>query len=239
MPARGAGPPPMSAAAYEQPAKVIPRRPDGRADGELRSGGPLDDRERARQFGAEFGLGALEGVTRSRNLPEYSAWAGLTLASSSLLSAGRWRPGWPGGRTPGGEDRRRRLGRRPLRGRLRATRLSASRGLRSATRLFRYAWAASSSWYHGEPEPRVARWADVRDFTVVLRPDGRGATAAQRLPGDHRHRDQPARPAPLPAQARSCAPWWPRPTGTWPPPDPRDDRGDGGLAWWSHSGGSR
>ena len=45
--------------------------------GELEERRPIDDRERARQFGAEFSLGALEGVMRSRNLPKYSAWASL------------------------------------------------------------------------------------------------------------------------------------------------------------------
>jgi hypothetical protein len=45
--------------------------------GELEERPPIDDRERARQFGAEFGLGALERVSRSRNLPRYAAWGGL------------------------------------------------------------------------------------------------------------------------------------------------------------------
>jgi len=82
--------------------------------GALEERRPIDDRERALQFGAEFGLGALERVTRS--------------PACALLGVGIARS-------------------------------------RVSDRLYRYS-GGLVQLVRGEPEPRVARWADVRDFTV-------------------------------------------------------------------------
>ena len=67
--------------------------------GELEERRPIDDRELARQFGAEFGLGALEQVTRSRNLPKHAAWGGL-LAVVVALVGGPVAAGVAGGPYP-------------------------------------------------------------------------------------------------------------------------------------------
>ena len=45
--------------------------------GELDERRPVEDRERAAAFGAEFGLGTLARVSRSRNLTKSAAWGGL------------------------------------------------------------------------------------------------------------------------------------------------------------------
>ena len=45
--------------------------------GELDERAPVEDRERAAAFGAEFGLGTLARVSRSRNLTKSAAWGGL------------------------------------------------------------------------------------------------------------------------------------------------------------------
>jgi hypothetical protein len=47
--------------------------------GELERQRPLEDRERALLIGEEFGLGALEHVSRGRKFPKYTGW-GLPLA---------------------------------------------------------------------------------------------------------------------------------------------------------------
>jgi hypothetical protein len=53
--------------------------------GELEERQPAGDRERALLFGAEFGLGTLERVSRSRNLPRYAAWGGVLAILVALV----------------------------------------------------------------------------------------------------------------------------------------------------------
>lgn len=132
--------------------------------GELEERRPIDDRERARQFGAEFGLGALERVTRSRNLPKHAAWGGL-LGVIVALVGGPVAAGVAGGPYP--------LAVKTVVAVLVGGLFAAACALlgvglarsRVSDRLYRYT-GGLVQLVRGEPEPRVARWADVRDFTV-------------------------------------------------------------------------
>ena len=45
--------------------------------GELDERRPVEDRERALLFGAEFGLGTLERMSRSHDLTKSAAWGGV------------------------------------------------------------------------------------------------------------------------------------------------------------------
>jgi hypothetical protein len=132
--------------------------------GELEERRPIDDRERALQFGAEFGLGALERVSRSRNLPRYAAWGGL-LGVIVAIVGGPVAAGVTGGPyTVAVKTVVAVL----VGGLFAAACAPLGVGIARSTvgdRLFRYA-GGLVQLVHGEPEPRVARWADVRDFTV-------------------------------------------------------------------------
>jgi hypothetical protein len=132
--------------------------------GELEERRPIDDRERARQLGAEFGLGALERVTRSRNLSRHAAWGGL-LGVIVALAGGPVVAGVAGGSYT--------LAVKTVVAILVGGLFAAACALlgvgiaRSSVsdRLFRYS-GGLVQLVSGEPEPRVARWAEVRDFTV-------------------------------------------------------------------------
>jgi hypothetical protein len=132
--------------------------------GELDERRPVEDRERALLFGAEFGLGTLERVSRSRDFTKSAAWGGLLGIIVFVV-------GLP---VVGGVDG----GPNPLAAKVIVAAVAGGLfaaccvllgvGLaRSAvkTRLFRYS-GGLAQLVADEPEPRVARWADVRDFTV-------------------------------------------------------------------------
>ena len=125
--------------------------------GELERRWPAADRERALLFGQEFGLGPLTQVSRSRELTKPAGWSGLlgiilviigvpvvavappkaiAAAVVGALIAACCALFWVS------------MARTPV-----------------TTRLFRYS-GGLAQLVGDEPEPRVARWADVRDFTV-------------------------------------------------------------------------
>ena len=132
--------------------------------GEVDERRPVDDRELALQFGAEFGLGPLERVSRTRDLPRYAAWSGL-LGVIVVLVGVPVAAGVAGGPSA--------LAVKAVVAALVGALLTASCALlgvgiaRSTVsgRLFRYC-GGLIQLVPGEPEPRVARWADVRDFRV-------------------------------------------------------------------------
>jgi hypothetical protein len=136
------------------------------AGGPPRTGGPpLEDRERALLIGEEFGLGTLEHLSRGRKFPKYSGW-GLLLAPLVAIAALPVVVGVAGG---------------PYTltskvvvavvfgGLLAISCLVACIGIARSEvrdRLFRYS-GGLAQLAHGELEPRVARWADVTEFTVT------------------------------------------------------------------------
>jgi hypothetical protein len=132
--------------------------------GEVDERRPIDDRELALQFGAEFGLGTLERVSRTRDLPRYAAWSGL-LGVIVVLVGVPVAAGVAGGPSA--------LAVKVVVAALVGGLLAASCALlgvgiaRSTVsgRLFRYS-GGLIQLAPGEPEPMVARWADVRDFRV-------------------------------------------------------------------------
>ena len=133
--------------------------------GELEARRPVDDRERALLFGQEFALGTLERVSRSRELTKPAAWGGVLGTIVFLV-------GLPvAGGVAGG----------PSAPTAKVIVAAVAGGLFAAccvlfwaglarspvtTRLFRYS-GGLVQLVGSEPEPRVARWADVRDFTVT------------------------------------------------------------------------
>jgi hypothetical protein len=64
-------------------AKAGPERPANKLSRKERR--PVDDRERALLFGAEFGLGTLERVSRNRTLTRPAAWGGLLAVVVALV----------------------------------------------------------------------------------------------------------------------------------------------------------
>jgi hypothetical protein len=132
--------------------------------GELDERRRVDDKERARLFGEEFRLGTLQRVSRGRGLTKPTAW-GIMLGVIVFIV------GLP---VLGGVD----AGPNPLAARVAVTAmvgalfaaccwLLVAGPARSpvTSRLFRYS-GGLAQLVRDEPEPRVARWADVRDITV-------------------------------------------------------------------------
>lgn len=125
--------------------------------GELEQPRPASDHDRALLFGQEFGLGTLARASRSRELTKTAAWGGLLaivlaiagLPVVSVLPA--------------------KAVAAIVVGALFASccALSGVAVARSpvTTRLYRYS-GGLAQLVGDEPEPRVARWDDVRDFTV-------------------------------------------------------------------------
>jgi hypothetical protein len=125
---------------------------------------PTDDRERALLFGAEFGLGTLAEASRTRDLPKYALGGGLlgiiTVVAGAPVAAG----------IAGGPYQ---LAVKAVVAALVGCLFAAccalvGVGLARSTvsnRLYRYS-GGLAQLVRGVPEPRVARWADVRDFTV-------------------------------------------------------------------------
>ena len=132
--------------------------------GEVDERRPIDDQERALRIGAEFGLGTLERVSRTRDFPRYAAWSGL-LGVIVLLIGGPVAAGVAGGPSA--------LAVKAVVATCVGALFAAScallgAGIARATvsgRLFRYS-DGLVQLVPGEPEPRVAPWADVREFMV-------------------------------------------------------------------------
>jgi hypothetical protein len=124
----------------------------------------VDDREQARLFGAEFGLGTLAEVSRTRELPMYALGGGV-LGSIVVVVGTPVAAGIAGGPYPLAV----KVVVPALVGGLFAACCALlGVGLARSTvsnRLYRYS-GGLVQLVRGEPEPRVARWADVRDFTV-------------------------------------------------------------------------
>jgi hypothetical protein len=132
--------------------------------GELEARRPVDDRERALVFGAEFGLGTLERVSRNRTLARPAAGGGL-LAAIVALIGGPVAAGVAGGPYP---PTAKVVVAAIVGGLFAACCVLFGVGVRRSTvsnRLFRYSDGLAQLVYD-EPEPRVARWADIKDFTV-------------------------------------------------------------------------
>jgi hypothetical protein len=132
--------------------------------GEVDQRQPANDRERALLVGAEFGLGSLAEVSRTRELPQYALGGGLLGVMTAVVG------------TPVAAGIA--AGPYPLAVKVVVTALVGGLfaaccvlvgvGMARSTvsnRLFRYS-GGLVQLVQGEPEPRVARWADVRDFTV-------------------------------------------------------------------------
>ena len=126
---------------------------------------PPSDRENAVALGEEFGLGALEQVSRDRDFPRYAAWSGLAgvfiaivgLPTVAGVSGGPYSPST------------KVIVAAVFGGLFLICCLALVSGIvRSAPRhrLFRYS-GGLAQLLHGEPEPRVARWSDVGEFTVT------------------------------------------------------------------------
>jgi hypothetical protein len=133
--------------------------------GELDAQRPSGDQERALQFGTEFGLGTLERVSRTRTLAKHGAWGvllgiivvlgGVPLAAGLAAGSGTLAAKVVAAVTVGCL-----LAASGVLIRIGIARSSVS------NRLFRYS-GGLAQLVRGEPEPRVARWADVKDFTVT------------------------------------------------------------------------
>lgn len=158
---------------------------------------PPSDRESAVALGEEFGLGALEQVSRDRDFPKYAAWSGLLGVFIGIvgLSTAAGVSGGPYSLST------KVIVASVFGGLFLICCLTLATGIiRSAPRhrLFRYS-GGLAQLLHGEPEPRVARWSDVGEFTVTyfesdetaarldsfsLRTEtGTGTSASTRLPG--------------------------------------------------------
>jgi hypothetical protein len=133
--------------------------------GELDAQRPIGDQERALQFGTEFGLGTLERVSRTRTLARHGAW-GVLLGVIVVLGGVPLAAGLAAGSGT--------LAAKVVVAVTVGCLLAASGALIRAgiarssvsNRLFRYS-GGLAQLVRGEPEPRVARWADVKDFTVT------------------------------------------------------------------------
>jgi uncharacterized membrane protein YoaK (UPF0700 family) len=127
--------------------------------GEVDERRPTDDQERALRIGAEFGLGTLERVSRTHDFPKYAAWSGL-LGVIVLLVGVPVAVGEAGGPSA--------LAVKAVVAACVGALIAASCallgvGIARATvsgRLFRYS-DGLVQLVAGEPEPRVARWADA------------------------------------------------------------------------------
>jgi hypothetical protein len=115
-------------------------------------------------LGGEFGLGTLEHVSRSRDVPKYAVRSGLLGVIVALV-------GTPvaAGVAGGQAALTVKAVVAALIGALfAACAVLVAVGIARSTvsnRLFRYS-GGLVQMVHGEPEPRVARWADVKEFTV-------------------------------------------------------------------------
>lgn len=132
--------------------------------GELERREPAGDRELALLLGGEFGLGSLEQVSRTRDFPKYAVGGGLLGVIVALVGA----PVAAG--VAGGPYALavKVVVAALVGGLFAACGLLVAVGITRATvsgRLFRYS-GGLAQLVGGEPEPRVARWADVREFTV-------------------------------------------------------------------------
>ena len=132
--------------------------------GELDQRRPVAERERALAYGAEFRLGSLERVSRGRQMHRYTGlgivFGGFVLAAGLPTLIGIDAGAYPGvtkaivsavvGAVFAGC----------------VWLLAAGRSrTRLTSRLYRYS-DGLAQLVGDEPEPRVARWADVEDFTV-------------------------------------------------------------------------
>ena len=132
--------------------------------GELDERRRVADRERARLFGEEFGLGTLQRVSRGRELTKSAAWGGMLGVIVLIV-------GVPvaGGVGAGPNPLAAKVAAAVVAGGLFAACCALlAAGLarpRVTSRLFRYS-GGLAQLVRDEPEPRVARWADVRDLTV-------------------------------------------------------------------------
>lgn len=132
--------------------------------GELERREPAGDRELALLLGGEFGLGPLEQVSRSRVLPKYVGWGGLLGVIVALVGA-PVAAGVAGGPYAVAVKA---VVAALVGGLFAACGVLVAAGIARSTvsnRLFRYS-GGLVQLVGGEPEPRVARWADVREFTV-------------------------------------------------------------------------
>jgi hypothetical protein len=182
--------------------------------GELAEQRPLGDRDRALLIGAEFGLGTLEQVSRDRKFPGYTVWGFLLGPLVAIVgvpvAAGVAR----GPHTPATKL----VVAVVFGGLLAICCLATGIGVARSeprNRLFRYS-GGLAQLLPGEPEPRVARWADVSEFTVsyfegedvAARLDGfslRTGTGTQ-LPGLSGYRRQSQLRAIVAEAGRSVAP---------------------------------
>jgi hypothetical protein len=134
--------------------------------GELDERQPVNDQAQALLLGEEFHLGALEQVSRSRKLPKYAAWGALC---GAIVFVG----GLPAviGLAAGPYTHVSKAVVAGVVSVLLATCcLLVGVGLARATftsRLYRYSDGLAQI-VGDEAEPRVTRWADVKDFTVHL-----------------------------------------------------------------------
>jgi hypothetical protein len=132
--------------------------------GELDGRRPVNDQAQALLLGEEFHLGPLAQVSRSRKIPKYAAWGGLC---GVIVLVG----GLPTviGVAAGPYTHVSKAVVAGVVGILLATCcILLGSGLARATftnRLYRYSGGLAQI-VGNEPEPRVARWADVKDFTV-------------------------------------------------------------------------
>jgi len=132
--------------------------------GEVAERRPLDDRERALLTGTEFGLGTLEQVSRDRKFPGYTVWAVLLSPLVAIVAVPVVVGVARGPYTPATKV----ITAVVFGGLLAVCCLLAGIGIARSevrNRLFRYS-GGLAQLVHGEPEPRVARWADISEFTV-------------------------------------------------------------------------
>jgi hypothetical protein len=132
--------------------------------GELDERRPDPDRERALAFGTEFRLGTLEAVSQVRKLHKYVA-LGIILGSVVLVVGIPVAIGISGGPYPAAG----KVVTDVIVGGLFAAccaLFGAGRArTETTTRLYRYS-EGLAQLVGDEPEPLVARWADVQDFSV-------------------------------------------------------------------------
>lgn len=134
------------------------------AAGELDVRRPPGNRERAVLFGEEFGLGTLVRMSRSRKLAKPAAWGGVLGVIVAFVG-----PFAAAGVAAGTYAPATKVIVAAVTGALFvaccALFLAGLARSPVSTRLFRYT-GGLVQLVGDEPEPRVARWADVRDFTV-------------------------------------------------------------------------
>jgi hypothetical protein len=132
--------------------------------GELEERRPLGEREQALRFGAEFGLGELEHVSRRRNVPKYAGGAAI-FGFIVLINGLPVTIGISGGPYTATSKLITDLVFALL---FAACAVSFGVGMARSTvtrRLYRYS-GGLAELVDGQPEPSVARWADIAEFTV-------------------------------------------------------------------------